>query len=64
MRGMRDFIIQTRAHARNALLYTGKPTHMLEMHNCLQAKLCTSINDAFMVIVSPSATYGPTPNLI
>jgi hypothetical protein len=52
---------KTCAHARDALLYIGKPAHM---RDCLQEKSRTSMNDAFMVLVAPPPTFGSTPKFI
>jgi hypothetical protein len=37
---------------------------MHQVSDCVQEKLCTSMNDAFMDLVGPSTTYGPAPNTI
>jgi hypothetical protein len=37
---------------------------MCHMRDCVRENPCTPVNDAFMVLVGPSTTYGPAPNLI
>jgi hypothetical protein len=48
-----------RVQAKNA-----RKVHMRPMHDCVREKMCTPVNNAFMVLVGPSPTSGPAPNLI
>jgi hypothetical protein len=41
-----------------------KKAHMRLMHDCVQEKPCTPMNDAFLVLVIPSPTFGAAFNLI
>jgi hypothetical protein len=41
-----------------------KRAHMRHMRDCVRENPCTPVNDAFMVLVGPSPTSGPAPNLI
>jgi hypothetical protein len=45
---------------------TTKPSErtMHQVHDCVRENPHTSMNDAFMDLVAPPTTYGPTPNLI
>jgi hypothetical protein len=58
-----------RKFTRESVCTVHGPTNPLEhtmrqMCDCVRENLHTPVNDAFMDIVTPPTTYGPTPNLI
>jgi hypothetical protein len=55
---------ETLKEARMCVGQRSPRVHMHHMHDCVQENLCTPVNDTFMVLVIPSPTSGPAPNLI